>query len=99
MPRTTTAATTTTATSPSPEPDPTPRLVKREASSDSDSDHDTKPAAKKSKKTTTKAPPRTWTGAELDQLFSLALAHGASKAVFEGKIAGRTGLQCLKTWE
>jgi hypothetical protein len=79
---------------PSPSPSP-PRGVKREASP---SDEDTKPELKPKAKKSTKAPARAWTGDELDLLFTLALA-GPSRANFEGKIEGRTGLQCLKTWE
>lgn len=58
---------------------------------------DIKPSPKKVK--STKAAPRAWTGYELDTLFTIALTIGASKANYEGKIEGRTGLQCLKTWE
>lgn len=87
----------------SPSPEPRVRVHKREVDSDSDSD-DTKPhptprKKAKAKASPGKAAPRVWTGAELDTLFTIALAHGASKANFEGKIANRTGLQCLKTWE
>ncbi|CAK9779367.1 hypothetical protein CC85DRAFT_305145 [Cutaneotrichosporon oleaginosum] len=91
--------------SPSPSPEPFPRRAKRAPSSDydppEDEDEDIKP--KKQRKTKGggggKAPPRAWTGEELDALFTIALASGPSRVNFEGKIAGRTGLQCLKTWE
>ncbi|GMK58527.1 hypothetical protein CspeluHIS016_0505590 [Cutaneotrichosporon spelunceum] len=69
--------------------------MKREASYEP-SDEDIKP--KKLKGSSSKAPGRTWTSDELDLLFTIALT-GPTRANFDGKIEGRTALQCQKTWE
>ncbi|BEJ16706.1 hypothetical protein CspHIS471_0601070 [Cutaneotrichosporon sp. HIS471] len=83
----------THSSSPSPS---TPGRVKRDASP---SLSDVKPKKRKgSNSNPGKAPPRAWTGEELDLLFTIAL-KGPTRANFEGKIEGRTGMQCLKTWE
>jgi hypothetical protein len=86
----------------SPSPTPNPRGVKREASSPT-SDEDIKPSTKAKSRTKKpnggKAPARKWTADELDALLTIALKHGASIPNFEGKIPGRTGLQCMRTWQ
>ncbi|BEJ16705.1 hypothetical protein CspHIS471_0601060 [Cutaneotrichosporon sp. HIS471] len=54
---------------------------------------------KKARRTTNfKAAPRKWTADELDTLLTIALKRGPSITNFEGKIEGRTGNQCMRTW-